>query len=191
MDSVVLHKRSEISGSAPPPGIIECGEIAINYSKGDESLFIKNNNNEIVKFPQPYSKAETTELIDRKLSEKTDMGGVELYSASYTAANFSTVTISDNASNYKYFDIYAVTDDAHSLFQRVYMPEGKMVSFSASIVGWSNYFTKCKVYKISGTSITTAEYGGNKMAGQWGTHNPGTFERSEAYIGIYRSIGYK
>ena len=129
MDSVVLHKRSEISGSAPSPGIIECGEIAINYSKGDESLYIKNNNNEIVKFPQPYSNAETTELIDRKLSEKTDMGGVELYSASYTAANFSTVTISDNASNYKYFDIYAVTDDAHSLFQRVYMPEGKMVSF--------------------------------------------------------------
>ena len=38
MDSVVLHKRSEISGSAPSPGIIECGEIAINYSKGDESL---------------------------------------------------------------------------------------------------------------------------------------------------------
>ena len=40
MDSVVLHKRSEISGSAPPPGIIECGEIAINSSKGDESLYI-------------------------------------------------------------------------------------------------------------------------------------------------------
>ena len=191
MDSVVLHKRTEISGKTPSPEIIDYGEIAINYSKGDESLFIKNNNNEIVKFPQSYSKIETTELIDRKLNEKADMGGVELYSVSHTAANFSTVTISDKASNYKYFDIYAVTDDAHSLFQRVYMPEGKMVSFSASLVGWSNYFTKCKVYKISGTSITTAEYGGNKMAGQWGTHNTGTFERSEAYIGIYRIIGYK
>lgn len=191
MDNIVLHKRSEINGVTPSPEIIECGEIAINYGKGDESLFIKNNNNEIVKFPQSYSKAETTELIDRKLSEKTDMGGVELYSVNFSAANFSTVTISDNASNYNYFDIYAVTDDLHSLFQRVYMPEGKMVSFSASLVGGSNYFTKCKVYKISGTSITTGEYAGNKMAGLWGTHNPETFERSDAYVGIYRIIGYK
>lgn len=119
------------------------------------------------------------------------MGGVELYSVNYSAANFSTVTISDNASNYKYFDVYAVTDDLHSLFQRVYMPEGKMVSFSASLVGGSNYFTKCKVYKISGTSITTGEYASNKMAGLWGTHNPETFERSDAYVGIYRIIGYK
>lgn len=191
MDNVVLHKRSEINGVTPSPEIIECGEIAINYGKGDESLFIKNNNNEIVKFPQSYSKAETTELIDRKLSEKTDMGGVELYSVNFSAANFSAVTISDNASNYTYFDVYAVTDDLHSLFQRVYMPEGKMVSFSASLVGGSNYFTKCKVYKISGTSITTGEYAGNKMAGLWGTHNPETFERSDAYVGIYRIVGYK
>lgn len=191
MGSIVLHKRSEINGVTPSPEIIECGEIAINYGKGGESLFIKNNNNEVVKFPQSYSKAETTELIDRKLSEKTDMGGVELYSVNFSAANFSAVTISDNASNYNYFDIYAVTDDLHSLFQRVYMPEGKMVSFSASLVGGSNYFTKCKVYKISGTSITTGEYAGSKMAGLWGTHNPETFERSDAYVGIYRIVGYK
>ena len=61
MDSVVLHKRTEISGKTPSPEIVDYGEIAINYSKGDESLFIKNNNNEIVKFPQSYSKIETTE----------------------------------------------------------------------------------------------------------------------------------
>lgn len=194
MSGLILHKRTNVIDNTPSPTLIEHGELAINYSKGGETLYIKNDSNEIVQFPQPYSKTETENLIDAKLSEKTDMGGVVLYSRDWNNANFGTITLSDNASNYKYLDIYCVTDDKHSLFQRVFEPNGKLVSFSASLVGDTNYFTKCKVYSISGNTISTALYAGYEekfMAGFWGTHNIDTFTRSNNLIGTYRVVGYK
>lgn len=47
----VLHYRSNTQDSIPSPENLEYGEIAINYRVGGETLFIKNDNNEISKFP--------------------------------------------------------------------------------------------------------------------------------------------
>ena len=41
MDSVVLHKRTEISGKTPSPEIVDYGEIAIN--KGNDIPVYTNN----------------------------------------------------------------------------------------------------------------------------------------------------
>nr|DAK49862.1 MAG TPA: hypothetical protein [Caudoviricetes sp.] len=61
----LLHKRSnEIeNGDAKTPNnnSLKVGEIAINYKKDNETLFIKNDNEEIVKF-KPY-KSDTGEKI--------------------------------------------------------------------------------------------------------------------------------
>lgn len=46
----VQHLRSDIKNTTPPPTEIEYGEIAINYAKGSEKIFIKNNENEITEF---------------------------------------------------------------------------------------------------------------------------------------------
>lgn len=46
-----LHYRSNTQDSVPSPESLEYGEIAINYRRGGETLFIKNDNDEISKFP--------------------------------------------------------------------------------------------------------------------------------------------
>lgn len=187
MSIKIKHKRNSTDGAVPTATNIDYGEIAMNYSAGSEKLFIKNSNNAIAEFP---SKNELVTIIDDRIRGTKDMGGVVLFECDYNSPNYDTITLSDSVANYSYVDIYCATDDKHVLFQRVYEPQGKMVSFSASLVGGSNYFTKCKVYLLSGTSMTTATYTGNKMAGLWGTHNSDTFERSDSYVGCYRVIGY-
>ena len=132
----------------------------------------------------------TISYVNTKLQEKQELGGTVLFSIDYNTPNFGTITLSDSTANYKYIDIYCATDDKHCLFQRVYEPNGKYVSFSASLVGGSNYFTKCKVYNISNNTLSTGTYAGSNMAGLWGTHKPESFERSDIYIGCYRVIGY-
>lgn len=50
--SIVLNKRSKelVDGlvKVPTPENLNYGEIAINYKKGNETLFIKNDENEVV-----------------------------------------------------------------------------------------------------------------------------------------------
>lgn len=125
--------------------------------------------------------------------------GEVLYEADPTSANFGTVTLSQSLANYKEIEIFAVTDDFHVLYQKVPNPNGMDVSFSASLVGQSNYFTKCKVYRCSGETISTATIAGTgsalgtqvKMAGLWGTHASTSFTRGDSYVGIYKVVGYK
>ena len=46
-----LEKNTDNNGpKIPGANDIEYGEIAINYDKGNETLFIKNSNNEIIEF---------------------------------------------------------------------------------------------------------------------------------------------
>lgn len=63
-----------------------------------------------------------------------------------------------------------MTDDKHAIYQKVYKPDGLMVSLNAGLVGGTNFFTKCKVYSLSGTTISTATYGSQNiiMARMWG-----------------------
>jgi hypothetical protein len=46
----IIHKRSDVLDKKPLSSDIEYGEIAINYNKDNETLFIKNTNDEIVEF---------------------------------------------------------------------------------------------------------------------------------------------
>jgi hypothetical protein len=46
----IKHKRSNNTQSLPSPDNMEYGEIAINYRTGEERLFIKNDNNNIIEF---------------------------------------------------------------------------------------------------------------------------------------------
>jgi hypothetical protein len=59
---IIQHKRSDEIGKKPKPEDLELGEIAINYA--DESIFIKNNNGEIVEF---LSAKRIQQLIDKAL----------------------------------------------------------------------------------------------------------------------------
>jgi hypothetical protein len=59
---IIQHKRNGEIGKKPRPEDLELGEIAINYA--DESIFIKNNNGEIVEF---LSAKRIQQLIDKAL----------------------------------------------------------------------------------------------------------------------------
>lgn len=50
MAKQVLHKRNGTLNVAPAATAMTQGEIAMNYAKGSEKLYIKNGNNEIVSF---------------------------------------------------------------------------------------------------------------------------------------------
>ena len=59
------HLRSNVSGATPSAAEIKDGELAVNYIKDGEKLFIKNSNGEIVPFIPEKE-------IDDKLANKTD-----------------------------------------------------------------------------------------------------------------------
>lgn len=50
----ILHAKSNVvengQPSSPSANRIEYGELAVNYSEGKETIFLKNDNNEIVSF---------------------------------------------------------------------------------------------------------------------------------------------
>lgn len=73
MANKVLHKRNGTLNVAPAATAMTQGEIAMNYAKGSEKLYIKNSNNEIVSFPssnelQEAERVTAARLID--LNEK-------------------------------------------------------------------------------------------------------------------------
>lgn len=131
--------------------------------------------------------------VSNNFISKDTQGGEIIYNGDPNNPNYGTVTLTKSLSNFTYIEIFAMTDDKHVIYQKVYKPDGLMVSLNAGLVGGTNFFTKCKVYRLSGTTISTATYGSQNiiMAGMWGTHNTATFERSDRFIGIYKIIGYR
>ena len=130
--------------------------------------------------------------VSNNFISKDTQGGEIIYNGDPSNPNYGTVTLTKSLSNFTYIEIFAMTDDKHVIYQKVYKPDGLKVSFNAGLVGGTNFFTKCKVYQLSGTTISTATYGSQNiiMAGMWGTHNTATFERSDRFIGIYKIIGH-
>jgi hypothetical protein len=65
------HIKSSVEGKAPTSSQIKVGEIGVNDFAGDEKLFIKNSENEVVDFPRGYSRqyitASLNDLEERKL----------------------------------------------------------------------------------------------------------------------------
>ncbi len=47
------HISSSVEGKQPTPSQLNLGEIAVNFAAGNEHLFIKNSNNEVVSFDTP------------------------------------------------------------------------------------------------------------------------------------------
>lgn len=61
---IVQHYRTDIKGNIPSPDILEAGEIGLNISKGGESIYIKNSENEIIEFKDKnYVDSLVNELI--------------------------------------------------------------------------------------------------------------------------------
>lgn len=115
-------------------------------------------------------------------------------------ANFNTsITLTNDVSNYKFIDIEFATDDNHISHSRVYDPNGKIVTLTVALFGQNSFFMKARTYKIEGNTLTTATVAGTgtesgkqvAMAGLWGTHNSGTMTRGESFIGICKIVGYK
>ena len=50
MNSTILHKRSNEEEKSPQPEDLQYGELAINYKKDNETIYIKNDQNEIISF---------------------------------------------------------------------------------------------------------------------------------------------
>ena len=50
MIKTVLHKRSNEKNKMPQPEDLQYGELAINYKKDNETIYIKNDQNEIISF---------------------------------------------------------------------------------------------------------------------------------------------
>ena len=46
----IIHKKSSVAGKAPNAKDIENGEIAVNYAKDTERMYIKNASDEIIPF---------------------------------------------------------------------------------------------------------------------------------------------
>ena len=57
----------------PTSSQLDNGEIAVNYHKGTERLFIKNDNEEVVEF---VSKDKTEEVVDTKINEELTINDV-------------------------------------------------------------------------------------------------------------------
>ena len=62
---IVQHYRTNIKGNIPSPDILEAGEIGLNISKGGESMYIKNSEEEIIEFKDKnYVDSLVQKLID-------------------------------------------------------------------------------------------------------------------------------
>lgn len=78
--NLIKHLRSKSVGEdnaplAPLPDILDEGEIAINYATGSESLFIKNDSGEIVKFS---NEKYFIDYINRIISAPHDINWLSL-----------------------------------------------------------------------------------------------------------------
>ena len=193
MANIVQHKRSDVSGNIPPPTIMEYGELAINYHKGEESIYFKNDNDEIVGLTAGVTEQRVYDIVSDAMLGNVEIGGVTLYD--YETGNFSAVTLSDNVSNYQSLEIFAKTDDGVCLYQKVFNPQNKKVGFvSVSMDGTTTIVHKYKVYDIVNNTLSTNTNNGTLNAGNNSLrtgNNKNDVEISETYIGIYKVIGWK
>ena len=63
------HIRSSVLNKVPTANDLVYGEIAMNYAKGSETLYLKNSNDEIVPFTNGNKIAETEAEIEQALSD--------------------------------------------------------------------------------------------------------------------------
>lgn len=110
----------------------------------------------------------------------------------YSGDSNGTITLSDNASNYEYIEIFFRTNDNVYDSTKVYQPNNKLVSLAA---WWANanvprFYTKVKIVTINGTSIqavSSNQYG----EVSYDTSSDPVYISNSNNIYITRVIGYK
>ena len=71
----ITHKKSDVANKAPKVGDLANGEIAVNYAKDSERLYIKNTSGEIIPFSSDH--IITDSVIDAVLASKTSARGYD------------------------------------------------------------------------------------------------------------------
>lgn len=227
MGNIVKHKRTNIENNKPTSEYLSYGEIALNYKKSSESIFIKNDNDEIVEFKTINhieniidDKVNTIEIptVPTKVSELENdsnyvnrqeveslinnsggggggnngegeiiaNNGTILYQVDATSANFSSITLSSNVSNFERLDVCAVTDVGEAIFTSIYNPQNSVFNLSSNIQEAGELIIKSKQYEIYGTTITSV----SGIGGMCSVSSNGIETTSGNYIGIYKVIGY-
>lgn len=72
----ITHKKSSVAGKAPNVGAILDGEIAVNYAKDTERLYIKNTSGEIIPFSSDHIIMDSvmdTVLMDNTMAKGYDV----------------------------------------------------------------------------------------------------------------------
>lgn len=77
----IIHKKSSVAGKAPNATDIYNGEIAVNYAKDTERMYIKNEAGEIIPFSSDHIIIDSvlnTVLMDRTMGKGYDVSGPTL-----------------------------------------------------------------------------------------------------------------
>ena len=92
----IKHVRSSVLNATPAASAIEYGEIAVNYAKGSERLFIKNSQNEVVPFFSNGEGSKNMESITwSDLKDKRDDGEL-VPGMFYRITDYVTTTSQEN-----------------------------------------------------------------------------------------------
>lgn len=105
-NNIILHKRSSINDDGiaklPTKDQLEYGEIAINYTKGDETISLKNSSDEIIEF-------KSKNYVDNKFENLKNGSLLKFYciepvtiiidgeSKTYDANNIVSITLNQNS----------------------------------------------------------------------------------------------
>lgn len=84
----VIHLNRGNGAGAPPAGVLNQGEIALNYTKNNEKIYLENSNGEMVSFP-------TDDQVNSKLGTKTLLPNDIVYRV-ITNTDFSTAEYNRN-----------------------------------------------------------------------------------------------
>lgn len=212
MTNIVQHKRTKVKGNKPLADMLEEGEIALNLSNDDETIFLKNTENSIVEF-KPANKfiqiddsritmLETSGNGNKFLSNdgtyrsissnplisgNTSTGGTILYDMSIGNASFDEVVLTQSVDSFIRLDICCCTDVGESIFTSVYNPtENNLFNVSSLIQESGEMIIKSKQYEINGDVIT----GINGVGGMSSISSNGISVVNGNFIGIYKVIGY-
>ena len=174
------HLRTNNPGSEPSSEIIREGEIAVNLAKDNEKIFLKNTDDEIVKFiPEEQIDAKIsaqTGSTDTKINELTNSvnaisGAVGALDTKVDGVSSTTSTaLESKVDSYTYNSYTSATDSALS-----------SKANSADVYNKSETYTKAEVdtkvlndindffddvkYEESGTTHVISFYHGNTLKG--------------------------
>ena len=101
--------------------------------------------------------------------------------------SISTITLSDNVSNYNFIEIYYFKDSNQIISSKIYNPNGKAATLGSVTFYANSIFLRSAIVDINETTITwrTSDSG-------WGTvSTSGNTISSEQVFKICQIIGYK